>query len=74
MAEPRQGPSLFKAILKERRWRKKLEEGKYSSARDLAKDIGVIHRFVGRLMRLGYLAPDIIEVNLRRRAARNFDN
>lgn len=47
------------------RWQAQLESGEYASLEDLAKDVGCDRTYVGRMLRLTSLAPDIIEAILR---------
>jgi len=49
----------------ERPWQTQLESGEYASLEDLAKDVGCDRTYVGRMLRLTSLAPDIIEAILR---------
>ena len=42
-----------------------MESGEYASLEDLAKDVGCDRTYVGRMLRLTSLAPDIIEAILR---------
>jgi hypothetical protein len=42
-----------------------LESGEYASLEDLPKDVGCDRTYVGRMLRLTSLAPDIIEAILR---------
>jgi len=57
--------TLIEAIAKGHRWQEQLESGEYPSLEDLAQTIGVDRTYVGRLLRLTSLAPDIIEAILR---------
>ena len=41
-----------------------LDEGKFESISDLAREIGLDVSFVARLMRLTLLAPDVVEMIL----------
>jgi hypothetical protein len=63
------GPSpnraLIEAIAKGQRWQAQLESGEYASLDDLAKDVGCDRTYVGRMLRLTSLAPDIIDAILR---------
>ncbi len=56
---------LVEAIAKAHRWQAQLESGEYASLDDLAKDVGCDRTYVGRILRLTSLAPDIIEAILR---------
>jgi len=57
--------TLIEAIAKGHRWQAQLESGEYASLEDLAKDVGCDRTYVGRMLRLTSLAPDIIEAILR---------
>ena len=48
-----------------RRRRKQIESGEYTGIEDLAQALGVDRTYVGRMLRLTSLAPDIIEAILR---------
>jgi hypothetical protein len=45
-----------------------MEEGRYGSIRELAKAEGVDRNYVGRLLNLTLLAPDVVEAVLEGRA------
>lgn len=45
----------------EKGWQKLLDEGKFESISDLAREIGLDVSFAARLLRLTLLAPDIVE-------------
>jgi len=57
--------TLIEAIAKAHRWQEQLESGEYPSLEDLAHAVGVDRTYVGRMLRLTSLAPDIIEAILR---------
>ena len=57
--------TLIEAIAKGYRWQEQLESGEYPSLEDLAQVVGVDRTYVGRMLRLTSLAPDIIEAILR---------
>jgi hypothetical protein len=57
--------TLIEAIAKAHRWQEQLESGKYPSIEDLAQSLGVDRTYVGRMLRLTSLAPDIVEAILR---------
>ena len=57
--------TLIEAIAKGHRWQAQIESGEYASLEDLAKDVGCDRTYVGRMLRLTSLAPDIIEAILR---------
>ena len=54
-------PALIKALARGFRWRRMLEEGRYGSISEMAKAEGVERGYVGSLLRLTLLAPDIVE-------------
>lgn len=53
--------AMLIAIARGFRWRKLLDECKYMSIREMADDLGVVAPYMSRLIRLTFLAPDIIE-------------
>ena len=57
--------TLIEAIAKAHCWQEQLESGVYSSLEDLARTHGVDRTYIGRMLRLTSLAPDIIEAILR---------
>ena len=57
--------TLIAAIAKGRRWQSQLESGEYPSIEDLAHAVGCDRTYIGRMLRLTSLAPDIIEAILR---------
>lgn len=54
-------PALVKALARAFRWRRMLEDGRHSSIRDLAAAEGVDRAYVGRVLNLTLLAPDLVE-------------
>jgi hypothetical protein len=62
---PDANESLIDAIAKAHRWQQQLEAGEYGGVEDLAKAVGVDRTYVGRVLRLTALAPDIVEAILR---------
>jgi len=68
VASTRGDPALVKALARAFRWRRLLEEGRYGSIRDLATAEGVDRAYVGRVLNLTVLAPDIVERVLDGRA------
>jgi hypothetical protein len=56
----RPDPALIKAIVRAHRWFEDLVNGRAGSFRDIAKAEGVTHRYVGHLLPLAFLAPDIV--------------
>ena len=56
--------ALVIALARAHRWQKLLDEGKFKSVSDLAREIGLDPSFAARLLRLTLLAPDIVEAIL----------
>ena len=52
---------VLKAIAKAWSWRRKLESGESATIQDIAEAEGISDRYVGRTLRLAYLAPVVIE-------------
>jgi len=64
LMHPSHQEALVIAIARAHRWQKLLDEGKFKSVSDLAREIGLDPSFAARLLRLTLLAPDIIEAIL----------
>jgi hypothetical protein len=62
-------PALIKALARGFRWRRMLEEGRYASISEMAKAEGVERGYVGSLLRLTLLPPDLVEAALDGRSA-----
>ena len=60
-ASPEPDPSLFKLIRRAHDWRRQLETGSPRTITDLAAANGVNASYFTRVLRLAYLAPDIVE-------------
>ena len=60
-------PALVKALARGFRWRRMLEEGRYGSISEMAKAEGVERGYVGSLLRLTLLAPEMVEAILNGR-------
>lgn len=56
--------AMVKAVARAFRWREMLESGKYSTIREIAEAEKINESYVGRVLRLTLLAPDIIEAIL----------
>jgi len=56
--------ALVLALARAHRWQALLENGKFASVSELAREIGLDVSFAARLLRLTLLAPDIIEAIL----------
>lgn len=61
-SEPRR--SLIKAVVRGYSWRQRIERGEVNSYTELAQSTGVTRRYVARILRLGYIAPDLVEAIL----------
>jgi len=53
--------TLIKALTRAYKWKKRLFSGGAPSTSAIAKEEGVTERYVSRVMRLAFLAPDIVE-------------
>ena len=53
--------AMIKAIARAFRWRDMLESGKYATVREIANAEKINETYVGRVLRLTLLAPDIVE-------------
>jgi len=54
-------PHILKAIAKAWSWRRKLESGEAATIQDIAQAEGISDRYVGRMLRLAYLAPAVLD-------------
>ena len=52
---------MVKAIARAFRWREMLESGEYATIREIANSEKINESYVGRVLRLTLLAPDIVE-------------
>jgi hypothetical protein len=57
-------PALVKALARGFRWRRMLEEGRFASIRELAAAEGVDRAYVGRVLNMTLLPPDVVEAVL----------
>ena len=55
---------MVKAIARAFRWRDMLESGEYATIREIADAEKINESYVGRVLRLTLLAPDIVEAIL----------
>jgi hypothetical protein len=60
----RQDAAIIRAAALAYDWAKKLEEGAVRSAEDIAGAHGLSERYVWKMLRLAFLAPDIVEAIL----------
>ena len=56
-----QEPHLLRAIARAWDWRRQLERGDVTTIHDIAAVEKVSDRFVGRMLRLAYLSPTVLE-------------
>jgi len=56
-----QDPHVLRAIARAWKWRRQLESGTISTIQDIAVAENVSDRFIGRMIRLAYLAPSVLE-------------
>jgi len=62
-------PHVLKAIAKAWSWRRKLESGAAATIQDIAEAEDISDRYVGRMLRLAYLAPVVLEKLLVQRVS-----
>ena len=60
----RADPALVKALARAFRYQKLLDEGRYASVTDMASAEQIDRGYLGRLLQLTLLAPDIVEAML----------
>jgi hypothetical protein len=60
-------PSMVKALARAFRWKRLLAEGRYASISEIATAEKIDRGYVGSILRLTLLAPDIVEVILNGR-------
>lgn len=56
--------AMVKAIARAFRWREMLESGEYATIREIANAEKINESYVGRVLRLTLLAPDLVETIL----------
>jgi hypothetical protein len=52
---------MVKALARAHRWKRLLEEGRYASLSEMAKAEKIDRGYLGKMLRLTLLAPDIVE-------------
>jgi site-specific DNA recombinase len=62
--KPCRDPALIRAVARTYYWLELLESGVAASVADLAQRVGTDERYVSRLLKLAFLAPDIIDAIL----------
>src|SRR3954447_15315514 len=65
----RADPAMVKALARAFRWKRLLDDGRYASISEMAAAEKIDRGFVGSLLRLTLLAPDIVEAILDGRAS-----
>lgn len=60
-------PHVLRALAQAWSWRRKLETGEVATIEDMARLAKVTHRMVGRMLKLTYLAPAVLEKLLHER-------
>jgi len=58
---PAQAAHLLRAVARAWSWRRMLERGEASTIQDIAAAEKVSDRYVGRMLRLAYLSPSVLE-------------
>jgi hypothetical protein len=62
--KPRPNAALIKALTRAHTWKAQLTSGEAISIRAIAAQEGLAERYVSRILRLAFLAPDIAEAIL----------
>jgi len=62
-------PHVLKAIAKAWSWRRKLESGATATIEDVADAEGVTPAYIRRMLKLAYLAPEVLEQILTARTS-----
>jgi hypothetical protein len=63
-ARGRPDPALVKALARAHRWQRLLDEGRYASISEMATAERIDRGYLGRVLQLTLLAPDIVEAVL----------
>jgi hypothetical protein len=64
LIQTRADPAMIKALARAFRWKRMLDDGRYASISEIATAEKIDRGFVGCILRLTLLAPDIIEAIL----------
>ncbi|HWX47808.1 MAG TPA: hypothetical protein VNZ61_07135 [Roseomonas sp.] len=67
----RADPALVKALARAHRWKRLLEEGRYSSLSEFVAAEKIDRSYLGKMLRLTLLDPDLIEAILDGRQPRD---
>ncbi len=62
--QPRPNATVIKALTRAYKWKERLFSGGAPSTSAIANEEGMTERYVSRIMRLAFLAPDIVEAIL----------
>jgi len=62
--QPKVNPPLVKALARAHRWKRQLDTKQYATIKEIAEAEKVHESYVGNLLRLTLLAPDIVEMIL----------
>ncbi|PBC00891.1 hypothetical protein [Mesorhizobium sp. WSM3860] len=63
-ARPRVDNTLLRAVVQAFDWKHQLDAGRFATVSELAEAIGLDRSFVGHMLRLTLLAPDLVEAIL----------
>ena len=63
-SKPHPDGTLVKALARAWRWQRMLDEGIYTTVREISEAEGIDKGYVSRILRLALLAPDIVEAIL----------
>src|SRR5688500_4951408 len=69
--DTRGDPALVKALARAHRWQRMLDEGRYASISEMAAAEKLDRGYLGRVLQLTLLAPDIVEAILNGRQPTN---
>ena len=58
---------ILRVIGRAQAWRRRMEAGEFTTLLDLADHVGLSDRHVSKILRLSYLAPDVLEMLLIKR-------
>ena len=62
--EPQPDGTLVKALARAWRWQRMLDEGVYTSVSEIGDAENISKSYISRILRLGLLAPDMVEAIL----------
>jgi len=60
----RSDPALVKALARAFRWQRMLDEGRYGSVSEMARAERIERGYLGRVLRLALLAPELVQAVL----------